>query len=294
MNIGELFLHATSASARDAAYAFADAGIPVFPCLPDGKRPLTPAGFHDATTELTIVRSWWATWPRANLGMPTGAASGFDVIDVDTGDMGTGFTALESARKAGLLDGEAARVRTPSGGLHIYYPTDPDGDQRCWQSAFAHIDFRGEGGYIIVPPSTVRGIAYRLSVLRAGAQHPVDATALRELIDPRPPQTPNPRDAIHHADPDRLARWVLHLQEGERNHGLFWASCRLVEAGYSPTAIETTLGSAAASVGLSAREIASTIRSASRQGAPQTATTSPTWNEPRASTRRESDAPWLA
>lgn len=35
-----------------------------------------------------------------------------------------------------------------------YYPATPGSEQRSWQAARAGIDFRGDGGYIIVPPST--------------------------------------------------------------------------------------------------------------------------------------------
>ena len=34
----------------DAALAYADDGLPVFPCLPRGKQPAVPTGFRAATT----------------------------------------------------------------------------------------------------------------------------------------------------------------------------------------------------------------------------------------------------
>ncbi|MBD4580751.1 DNA primase, partial [Xanthomonas citri pv. citri] len=37
--------------ASAAARELAAAGVPVFPCVPGGKRPLTEHGFHDATTD---------------------------------------------------------------------------------------------------------------------------------------------------------------------------------------------------------------------------------------------------
>ena len=55
-------------------------GIPVFPCGPD-KRPLTPNGFKDASTDPDLVHEWWAEHPDALIGVPTGEK--FVVVDVD-------------------------------------------------------------------------------------------------------------------------------------------------------------------------------------------------------------------
>ena len=74
---------ATASDLPTAAFTFAGAGIPVFPCVPGGKQPLTTRGFHDASANPAQVTAWWRHWPDASLGLPTGAASGVDVVDVD-------------------------------------------------------------------------------------------------------------------------------------------------------------------------------------------------------------------
>lgn len=61
-----------------------------------------------------------------------------------------------------------------------------------------------------------------------------------------------------------LSRWVSRLREGERNHGLFWAACRMSEAGIVEEAIVDVLGPAAMRIGLDADEIERTVRSAHR------------------------------
>ncbi len=268
MGISEGLPTAAQLSTRDAALAFARAGIPVFPCVEGGKRPLTPTGFHDASCDVDQVRAWWARWPGANIGMPTGSESGIDVVDIDARNTETGYAAFERASAAGLVDGELARVHTPSGGMHVYFHAIAARPQRCWQAAAALVDFRGNGGYVILPPSTLMTangrVGYRYS-LSAGGTKPVDAVALRNFIDPRPPRAGSGSVVSTSPEPTRLALWVSKLHEGERNRGLFWAACRLTEAGFAPAAIEASLALAAQTAGLTEREISATIRSASRK-----------------------------
>jgi Bifunctional DNA primase/polymerase, N-terminal len=49
---------------HNAALSYAGRGVPVFPCEPGGKRPLTHNGFWDATTDLRRVKAWWGRWPE--------------------------------------------------------------------------------------------------------------------------------------------------------------------------------------------------------------------------------------
>ncbi|WEO76073.1 bifunctional DNA primase/polymerase [Cryobacterium sp. SO2] len=295
MDIVGVLIDTIQSSMGSAALSFARAAIPIFPCARDGKRPLTHAGFHEASSDLDQVQAWWARWPSANIGMPTGSPSGFDVVDIDVTAAGSGFSAYERANAAGLVDGELARVRTPSRGMHVYFPVLAARPQRCWQAASAHIDFRGDGGYVVVPPSmlaTPNGrVCYRLDSLSAAGSKPVDAIALREFLAPRPPRAVSRPEVLASAEPQRLAQWVSKLAEGERNRGLFWAACRLVEAGFAPADIDAALAPAAESAGLPTTEITATIRSASRQAAPHAPRArSEQWCDPSAPVRGRGDA----
>ena len=259
----------SAAGLPTAAVTLARAGVPVFPCVPGGKQPLTKRGFLDASADPAQVTAWWRRWPDANLALPTGAASGVDVVDVDVHPGGSGFPAFEQARSAGFAEGWAWLVRTPSSGLHAYFLRTSPTEQRSWQVPGKHVDFRGDGGYIVLPPSKVvqPDGSLRGYELIAVAQHqpgPVDAASLRAFLDPpRPRRAPANMPAVG-ARPDRLAAWVASRPEGARNHGLFWAACRMVEDGHRFDAAASLLGDAACSAGLTEGEALTTIRSAYR------------------------------
>ena len=257
----------SGAQLATAAARLAALGVSVFPCAPGGKRPLTPNGFHDATASPQQIEAWWRRTPKANIGLPTGVASGVLVVDVDVHPSGSGFAAFERARDAGLADGWGWLVRTPSGGLHAYYPQAGSVEQRSWQTPAVHVDFRGDGGYVIVPPSRIevdgRPVAYAvIAVAQHQARH-LDAAALRRFLSPPRPVPPRSLPVLG-TSPDRLAAWVATRPEGARNHGLFWAACRMVEGGHRFDLTLSVLGDAARSAGLPDREAETTIRSAYR------------------------------
>ncbi|WP_231123824.1 bifunctional DNA primase/polymerase [Nocardioides sambongensis] len=256
---------------------YATADLPVFPCAPGAKRPLTKSGFHDATTSARTVAEWWRRTPEANIGIPTGRLSGMDVVDVDVHGSGSGYPAFERARAAGISDGWAWLVRTPSGGMHAYYLRSARGDavrggeQRSWQAPSAHVDFRGDGGYVVAPPSrlSIDGVrtAYAVIATATHEARPLDAQRLRNLLEPPRPAPPRaPTRAL--GSPEGLANYVASRPEGERNRGLFWAACRMVEEGHGFDTTRSILGDAARSAGLPERETESTIRSAYRIAQP--------------------------
>lgn len=251
-----------------AARNLALAGVPVFPCAPDGKQPITPHGFRDATTRVAEVEAWWSRTPEANLGVPTGGTSGMVVVDVDVHGSADGRIAFDRASRAGLVGGWALLVRTPSGGLHALYAATPGVDQRSWQAAAAGVDFRGDGGYIIAPPSVrvIDGTVARYEVINARADLGcLDAARLREFLDPRPePAAVRGGAGLRGNDVARLAAWVAGRGEGERNRSLFWAACRLAENGVPTSDALDVLTTAASQAGLSEREITTTVRSAYR------------------------------
>lgn len=256
------------------ASKLASVGVPVFPVWADSKRPITRHGFHDASTNAEQIGAWWSSVPSASLAIPTGRASGVVVVDVDVHGRVNGYEAAARAKHAGLLSGWELMARTPSGGMHLYYPATDAVEQRSWQAAGSGIDFRGDGGYIIVPPSA-RMVGdqmkhYTVERVNYGDTGSLDANRLRKFLAPRPERPRRPFAVDRAMDVERLASWVSRLQQGERNHGLFWAACKMAENDISPNTALDALAEAGGNAGLTEREVTTTVRSAYRtvHGAP--------------------------
>jgi Bifunctional DNA primase/polymerase, N-terminal/Primase C terminal 1 (PriCT-1) len=178
----------------DAALGYVRLGLPVFPiwtvlpslaggtyicgcgrypCKDAGKHPmarLAPHGFKDATTDEDLVKHWWASAPNANVGIATGRSC--TVLDVDPRHGGD-RTLAKLEQQRGLLP-NTWRVRTGGGGTHVYFTANVDVRNSAGKIGEG-LDVRGDGGYVIAPPSLhVSGNHYAW-------QSPPDATALAAL-----------------------------------------------------------------------------------------------------------------
>lgn len=129
-----------------AALAYAvELNWAVFPLKPREKTPLVERGFHDATTSPDAIGEWWARWPEANIGIATGEASGIIVVDVD-GPEGQAAIAVY---------GEMPRtpVAKTGKGWHIVFARGDNAIRNSASKLGEKIDVRGDGGYIVAPPS---------------------------------------------------------------------------------------------------------------------------------------------
>ena len=157
-----------------------------------------------------------------------------------------------------------ALIRTPSGGSHLYYEGDAQGNGSMPKHG---LDLRGQGGYVVAPPSTVGGRPYvvvakqaerRAHRLRARSASTCSRSRERPAWQPREGREPG----VAH-----LADWVAGLSEGNRNAGTFWAACRAAEAGDTGTL--GAIARAAVSTGLDQRSVDKTIASAQRTASPK-------------------------
>ncbi len=167
----------TAPTLVDAAIAM---GVPVFPC-DDQKRPLTAKGFKDATASPDELRRMFSNWQAVMIGMPTGEITGIVVVDVDVKDGRTGMEWL-NANSHRLP--QTRTIRTGSGGLHIYLRWPGQPIRNSAGKIAPGIDIRGDGGYVIVPPSPGYAVADNSDVAE------VPDWLMPILAPPAPPERP--------------------------------------------------------------------------------------------------------
>lgn len=233
---------------------------PVFACG-DDKRPVVATGFKAASRDPAVILAQFDRPGAAMIGVPTGIASGFVVIDIDIKTDRDGRDWL--AENANALPPTRTH-RTRSGGLHLLFQV-PDGVEiRNSASKVAPgVDVRGEGGYVIIPPSPGYAIADDTEI----AEMPRWLVRACSEVE-RVAQTVRPaerHERYTQAAIDGETRAVASASEGTRNDTLNKAAVKLgtlVAAGQmSRSTAEAELQHAGQSAGLSARECAQTIKS---------------------------------
>jgi hypothetical protein len=282
-------------SALLAALGYAAWGIPVYPvhwphptpgrvslacscprgpaCGRPAKHPLVRHGINDATTDRAQLERWWSRWPAANLGLATGVV--FDALDVD-GPAGLAAL-LQLARPAGLRF-PGPLVATGGGGWHFWFR--PTGLGNRPPRGLAHVDWRGRGGAVLVPPSQhASGKHYRWLVPLDQAPLPEVPAALRALLDPDRPTTTRPARPAKPAGPGHpYGRTVLTAElaalhqanPGHRNRTLNQTAFKVYRyvGGGVLTDDEVTAAftTAAHAIGLDPAEVRRTLTSARTAG----------------------------
>jgi hypothetical protein len=208
----------------------------------------------------------------------TGAGSGLVVVDVDT-THGGGRSIRSLMDRHGDLRA-VPRVRTGSGGWHLWFAHPGGHIPNSASRLGAGIDVRGDGGYVIAPPSGHASCrSYRWEV-DAGALPPLPEW-LHELTVARQSESSSSRERVAIAPADR-SRWVQAAVDGElhavraaaqgtRNMTLnraAFALGQIVGAGFlDASTVERLLVDSALAVGLGEREAVLTARGGLRAGA---------------------------
>ncbi|MEU5415756.1 MULTISPECIES: bifunctional DNA primase/polymerase [Streptomyces] len=164
-------------------------------------------GFHAATTDPRLLEAWWGKNPSLGVGVSCGPAH-LVVLDIDAhsaevpdrnrllpgipihdsvnlAGLASGFDTLAllaafRGKKSPADDDSTLRVRTPSGGLHVWYQVPSHSPQYksstgsspkvalAWQ-----VDIRASGGYIVTPATrTAAGLYRALGTTRIPAPLP--------------------------------------------------------------------------------------------------------------------------
>jgi Bifunctional DNA primase/polymerase, N-terminal len=248
-------------------------GFPIFPLKPRGKVPLgslAPHGLKDATLDPSIIKTWWHLAPAANIGFALPAD--IFVIDLDGEDACNGW--LNTCGRHGELP-PTLTVNTKRG-KHLYFRCNIESRNSVGQIGKG-VDVRGNGGYVLLPPSVhPSGALYTLDCRTeleiARAPEWLTTLALidneptvAEIIAPLPPHGHNIKclRAV-----EGIIRFVASARIGERNAATFWGACRLreyvVNGVIDRSLANELLMDAARRTGLLPREISATVASAFR------------------------------
>lgn len=178
----------------NSALFLASRGCKVFPLIPGSKKPAVKDWQDAATTDEAQVRQWWGGTRAYNIGVKTG--EGLIVVDID---IKNGKPGAESWKALGV-SADTFRVKTASGGWHVYFAGDGDSSvDRLGRG----LDVRGRGGYVVAPGSVLTNGSgtgeYRINLDRPLTDLPA---ALRDRLgDPR--ERPE-RSASPAVDLDRM------------------------------------------------------------------------------------------
>lgn len=210
-----------------AALDYAARGWPVLPlhnpigkacscgnpdCDRVGKHPRTKRGVLDASTDEQVIRSWWFSWPDANIGLACG--HGRVVVDVDNPVALEEWEAVHGALPP-------TQKQHTGKGFHLVFSS---GARVRNKVRFAPgMDIRADGGYIVGAPSL--HVCGREYVWEIGADLDTPMAELPESIlslvaVPRVAESA-PRERL---DP---ALVLAGVEAGARNDTLYRYACRL-------------------------------------------------------------------
>ncbi len=201
---------------RDAALFYASLGWPVFPVEAGGKKPLTFHGCLDATTDTTQIKAWWLEHKNANVGIATG--NGLVVVDVDHSEIPEGLDVPESVK-----------VKTGKG-FHYYYsyPKSFGYMKGGVNVSLPGIDIRGDGGYVVAPPSVhPNGSTYQWEL---EPSEPLTLASAPSWVTNRVEQK-NREDALAVTEDDKDEAAWRPARQGERDARAVALAARLVKTG---------------------------------------------------------------
>lgn len=151
----------------EAALRYANLMLRVVPIRPGSKAPALPAWSEAASSDPTVILSWWHRWVDAGVGIVGGTElepqKFLVIIDVDEHD-----PAQSGSRAIATLEDEIGAlpktptVLTPTGGKHLYFWSPVQLTNGAGTGLPTGIDVRGVGGQVLAPPTShPQGGAYQ-------------------------------------------------------------------------------------------------------------------------------------
>lgn len=216
----------------DYALKYAEMGFDVFPVKPHDKTPLVKWA-DEASHDAAKVKALWAAHPDANIGIATGKRSGIFVLDIDAGHGG------EQSLLQLMIDWGKLPVtpisKTGGGGRHFIFSHPGVEVRNSAGKLGAGIDTRGDGGYIVAPPSIhPNGTRYawdNAALISTTPLAPPPSWLINLLTRPEPPEPP---------DEGRVIGENVYIT-GQRNSAMTSLAGTMRRRGMTEAAIYTAL-----------------------------------------------------
>ena len=188
--------------------------------MAQNKKPLVEwKPYQDRLPTEEEVTEWWTKWPDANLGMATGHLSRLIVVDPDSQEATQDF--IETYPEAKVTR-QAQTGR--EGARHFYFIHEPGITNDAGKLLGKGIDIRGEGGFVIVPPSIhANGKSYQW--LNRNKPLPLP-DKLREILVSRSKNEDQPNGGAFR-EHFNTSRALAGVPEGQRDETLFRLACKL-------------------------------------------------------------------
>ncbi len=246
----------SSPSTIEVVIGYLQKGFSVIPLKAGTKEPALPSWKEYQTRQPTLeeVTNWWQSNPEANVGLVCGKESDAIVLDVDDPEK------FEDALKnLGWEIPVTAMVKTKRG-YHIYFRYPKGYIVRRYYCEGFGAELRGDGCYVVAPPSVVNGHKYKwmcdgdreLSVFTAELAEPpielleafsvpkeTDQTASTTVI--ATPQNNNGNRSKAHLISAIVALLQSHWVEGQRHDLSLYLAGWLRKVGWEWEEVEELL-----------------------------------------------------
>lgn len=184
-------------SVLDCALEYSARGLSVFPLMPNEKRPVGPWARYQRNRASDDELEAMFSDDALNIGIAQGPVSGCFVVDIDGPEGEESWSKLCQRHE---FETPTATAKTGKG-RHLYFRIPKGATVRNAQGILPGVDIRGEGGYVVAPPSVhPDGSTYEwvlhpddeemaaapdwLVTLVSGSQSHTDAPTSAKPIDP--------------------------------------------------------------------------------------------------------------
>lgn len=204
----------------EVALNYREMGFSVLPVQKNKKPYIAWEKYQKEIAEVELIKQWWERYPTANVAIVTGEISNLNVIDVDSEQA---MNALAEILPDTLVTPTA---RTPRGGWH-YYHQSMNGLGNAI-GFMENCDFKGNGGYIIAPPSSGYSWLPNLNILEVDPA-PLPDSVLKVI-----------KTALSNVQtPTESNKEMVNFKKGSRDETIFHLALSLAKSGMPRGEVET-------------------------------------------------------